>query len=175
MGGNFWLSVCLLLCNTPALAYIKFGGRMSPGNMLFNPLAFTPARSIQHPSLSPFFSHCLVDLVVKASASRAEDPWFECHLHEIFPGSSHTSDLKIGFPVTTLPGAWHYRINAGTGWRDVSILRLGEIESLVCNFYLSVAARKIVRICLWDTLACWWDVKQKTNKQTPLFSLSLSP
>ena len=40
----------------------------------------------------------------------------------IFPGSSHTSDLKIGTPVTTLPGAWHYRISAGTGWPGVSIL-----------------------------------------------------
>ena len=41
----------------------------------------------------------LVGLVVKASASRAEDPG-------IFSGSSHTSDLKIGIPVVTLPGAW---------------------------------------------------------------------
>ena len=27
----------------------------------------------------------------------------------IFSGSSHTSDFKIGTPVATLPGAWHYR------------------------------------------------------------------
>ena len=40
----------------------------------------------------------------------------------IFPGSSHTSDLKIGTPVATLPGAWRYRVSAGTGWPDVSIL-----------------------------------------------------
>ena len=40
----------------------------------------------------------------------------------IFPGSSHTSDLKIGSPVATLPGAWHYRVSAGTGQPDVSIL-----------------------------------------------------
>ena len=58
--------------------------------------------------------------------------------------SSHTSDLKIGTPVATLPSAWRYRVNsAGTGWAVVSILRLGEMESLVSNFYLSVAARKI--------------------------------
>ena len=61
----------------------------------------------------------------------------------IFPGSSHTSDLKIGTPVATLPGAWRHRVGAGTGWPGVSILWLGEI-SLICNFYLSVAARKIV-------------------------------
>ena len=40
----------------------------------------------------------------------------------IFSGSSHTSDLKIGTPVATLPGAWHYRVSAGTGRPGVSIL-----------------------------------------------------
>ena len=62
----------------------------------------------------------------------------------IFSGSSHTSDLNIGTPVATLPGAWRYRVSAGTGRPGVSILWLGEMESLICNFYLSVAARKIV-------------------------------
>ena len=83
-----------------------------------------------------------------------------------FWGSSHTSDLKIGTPVATLPGDWHYRVSAGTGQPSVSILWLGEVESLICNFYRSVAARKIVQIRPWDTLACCWDVKQPTNKQT---------
>ena len=40
----------------------------------------------------------------------------------IFSGSTHTSDLKIGTPVDTLPGAWHYRVSAGTGRPGVSIL-----------------------------------------------------
>ena len=53
-----------------------------------------------------------------------------------FPGSSHTSDLKIGTPVATPPGAWRYRVSARTGWPGVSILWLGEMESLVCSFYL---------------------------------------
>ena len=44
-------------------------------------------------------------LVVKASASRAEDPGFESRLRWDFSGSSHTRDLKIGTPVATLPGA----------------------------------------------------------------------
>ena len=83
-------------------------------------------------------------LVVKASASGAEDPGFESRLRRDFSGSSHTSDLKIGTPVTTLPGAWHYRVSAGTGRPGVSILWLGEVESWICNFYLSVAACKIV-------------------------------
>ena len=40
----------------------------------------------------------------------------------IFSGSSHTSDLKIGTPVATLPGAWRFRVSAGTGRPGVSIL-----------------------------------------------------
>ena len=59
-------------------------------------------------------------------------------------GWCHTSNLKIGTPVATLPGAWHCWVNAGTGWPGVSILWLGEMESLICSFYLSTAARKIV-------------------------------
>ena len=62
----------------------------------------------------------------------------------IFSGSSHTSDSKIGTPVATLPGAWRYRVSTATGRPCVSILWLGEVESLICNFYFSVAAREIV-------------------------------
>ena len=40
----------------------------------------------------------------------------------IFSGSSHTSDLKIGTPVATLPGAWRYGVSTGTGQPGVSIL-----------------------------------------------------
>ena len=36
--------------------------------------------------------------------------------------SSHISDLKIGTPVVTLPGAWCYRVSAEAGRPDVSIL-----------------------------------------------------
>ena len=61
-------------------------------------------------------------LVVKASASGTEDPGFESRLRRDFSGSSHTSELKIGTPVTTLPGAWHFRVSAGTGRPGVSIL-----------------------------------------------------
>ena len=82
--------------------------------------------------------------MVKASASGAEDPGFESRLRRDFSGSSHTSDLKIDTPVATLQGAWRYRVSAGTGRPGVSILWLGEVESLTCNFYLSVAARQIV-------------------------------
>ena len=87
------------------------------------------------------FLYRLAGLVVKASASRAEDPGFESRLcRDFFSGSSHTSDLKIDTTVATLPGIWHYRASAGTGRPGVSILGLGEDESWICNFYLSVAA-----------------------------------
>ena len=90
-------------------------------------------------------SNRLVSLAVKASASRAEDPGFESRLRRDFSGvESNYSDLNIGTPVATLPGPWRYRVSAGTGWSGVSILRLGEMESLISNFCLSVAARKIV-------------------------------
>ena len=46
----------------------------------------------------------LAGLVVKASASGVEDPGFESRLRLEFSRSSHTSDLKIGTPVATLPG-----------------------------------------------------------------------
>ena len=62
----------------------------------------------------------------------------------IFSGSTHTSDLNTGTPVANLPGAWCYRVSAGTGRPGVSALWLGEVETLICNFYLSVAACKIV-------------------------------
>ena len=91
----------------------------------------------------PSVDYRLAGLVVKASASGVEDLGFEYCLWRAFSWSSHTSDL-IGTPVATLPGAWHYRVSAGTGQPGVSILWLGEVESLICNFYYSVAACKFV-------------------------------
>ena len=119
--------------------------------------------SYQHANVSQGYR--LVGLVVKASTLRAEDPGFESHLHQDFLGSSHTSDIKIDTPVATVPGAWCYRVSAGTGRPGASILWLGEMESFVCNFYLSVAACKFEHIRPWDTLACCWDIKQPNNKQ----------
>ena len=46
--------------------------------------------------------YCLVDIFVKASASRAENLGFDsCLRCGNFSGSSHTSDFKIGTPVAT--------------------------------------------------------------------------
>ena len=66
--------------------------------------------------------HRLAGLVVKASASGAQEPGFESRLRRDIFGSSHTSDFKIGTSVTTLPGDWHYRVSAGTGRPGVSVL-----------------------------------------------------
>ena len=44
----------------------------------------------------------------------------------------------IGTPVTTLPGAWRYRDSTGTGRPSVSILWLGEVESLICIFLVEL-------------------------------------
>ena len=52
--------------------------------------------------------------------------------------------LSLPLSLSPLPGAWRYRVSTGTGRPGVSVLWLGEIERLICNFYLSVAARKIV-------------------------------
>ena len=69
--------------------------------------------SVRVAERSSFWTDCdrLVDFVVEASASRAEDPGFECRLRRDFSGSSHTNGLKISTPVAP-----------GTGWPGVSIL-----------------------------------------------------
>ena len=72
--------------------------------------------------VNSIYLHRLVGLVVKVSASIMEDLGFESCLCQDFSELSHTSDLKIGAPVATLPGAWCYTVSAGTGWTGVSIL-----------------------------------------------------
>ena len=73
--------------------------------------------------------------------------------------------------MATLPGAWRCRVSARTGWPSVSILWLGEMESLVCNFYPSVAARKIVWADLSLTYTRMLLGRWATNQQTVLFAL----
>ena len=87
----------------------------------------------------------LVGPVVYVSASRAVDLG---SIHsfgvDLFLGRVIPVHLGIGTLVATLPGAWGYMVSSGTGWPGVSILWLGAIESVICSFYLSVAARGIV-------------------------------
>ena len=93
----------------------------------------------------------LVGLVVRRLPQERKVPGSNPACAGIFSGSSHTCDLNIGTPVATLPGAWHYRISAGTGQPGVRILWLGEMESLIHDFCLSVAAREIEQIRPRDT------------------------
>ena len=65
---------------------------------------------------------CLVGLVVRRPPREREIPGSNPAGAGIFSGSSHTSDSKIGTPVATLPGAWRYRVSAGTGRPGVSML-----------------------------------------------------
>ena len=106
------------------------------------PLGSSAASSVSWGRRPPWEQHSWVRFALSAGG--------------LFLVSSHTSDLSCGSSVAALPGTWHYRISAGTGWPCVSILWLGEIESLIC---LSVAA---------NTIVCCWDGKQPTNKQTNL-------
>ena len=71
-----------------------------------------------------FVSHLdrLVGLVVRRPPRERKIPGSNPACAGIFSGTSHTSDLKMGTPVATLPGAWRYRVSTGTGRPGVSIL-----------------------------------------------------
>ena len=77
---------------------------------------------LPHLSLLAFGLHRLVGLVVKASASRVEDPGFESRLRRDLSGSIYTSDFKLGTLMAPLPGAWRCRVSAGSGRPGVSTL-----------------------------------------------------
>ena len=67
----------------------------------------------------------LISFVIYAPAARFEisRPRFDLRFWRVsLPRSSHTTDLKIGTPVATLPGVWRYRVSAGAGLPGVSIL-----------------------------------------------------
>ena len=74
------------------------------------------------PSAWNRFLHRLVGLVVRRPSRERKIPGSNPACGGIFSGSSHTSDLKIGTPVATLPGAWRSRVSTGTGRPGVSIL-----------------------------------------------------
>ena len=107
------LSVCLCLSLKslsrphPCLVSVLF---LSESSVVFTNSTLTP-----HP-------HRLVGLVVRRPPRERKVPGSNPACAGIFSGSSHTSDLNIGTPVATLPGAWRYRVSAGTGRPGVSIL-----------------------------------------------------
>ena len=120
-----------LTCSTPSLVSIRsvvmlgrHGTAHSISYFLTSGVSdvFFSVNFVRKSRTLPSTADRLVGLVVKASASRAEDPGFESFLRRDFSVLSHTSDLKIGTPVATLPDAWGYRVSAGTGRPGVSIL-----------------------------------------------------
>ena len=68
------------------------------------------------------FHDRLVGLVVRRPPRERKIPGSNPACDGIFSGSSHTSDLNIGTPMATLPGAWRYSVSTGTGRPGVSIL-----------------------------------------------------
>ena len=62
------------------------------------------------------WAHHLDGVVVKVSASGAEDPEFDSHLRcGDFSRLRHASELKTGNPVANLSRAWCFRVCAGIG------------------------------------------------------------
>ena len=102
---------------------------------VFSCIAFLPPilphylPALQAHSAAFFLNPCqpvpldrLIGLVVRHPPRERKIPSSNSTCAGIFSGSSRTSDLKIGTPVATLPGAWRYRVSTGTGQPGVSIL-----------------------------------------------------
>ena len=64
----------------------------------------------------------VVDLFVWSVWRAADEGKIPAFTVDLFSRSSHTTDLKLGTSAATLPGAWCYRVSAGTGWSGVNIL-----------------------------------------------------
>ena len=75
------------------------------------------------PALLSLLLSRLVGLVVKASASTVavvgSSPAVAVHP---LAGSRHATDSRTASPAPTLPGAWRFRVGAGTGWPGVRVL-----------------------------------------------------
>ena len=99
----------------------------------------------------------LVGLVVKASASGAEDPGFKSRLQRDFLGSSHTGD-RLPCQAPGVIGSVLGLVGPVSGWgRKFDLQLLSQVWQHV---QLSEQIRP------WDILACCWGVKQPTNTQT---------
>ena len=105
-----WRSATAVLAasyRTPAAVLPNLQGSQTRNLAIPHPSGFDSQRHSMGPAV-----HCclyrLIGLVVKASTSRVAHlgsiPAFGV---DLFSRSSHISDLKIGNPVATLPGAWH--------------------------------------------------------------------
>ena len=104
--------------------------------------------------------------MVKVSAPRTADTGSIPTLAWIFSKLSHTSDLKIGTPVATVPGDWHYRVSSRTGWPGVSTRWLGEIKIWSATpIPVWQHAQLSQQINPWDTLDAAVMLSKQANKQ----------
>ena len=123
-------------------------GQLEAGQLSMSPLQLSAGRPssckslfsahLGTPSPPPLPPAHLAGPVVKASASRA---WVRIPLApRFFRGrvTPVTSKLALQWLPCQAPGV------LGSVLGLVGPVSLGEVESLICNFYLSVAARKIV-------------------------------
>ena len=85
-------------------------------------ITYCSVLSLVRMTWSALSKYHLVGLVVRRPPRERKVPGSNPACAGIFSGSSHASDLNIGTLVATLPGAWHYRVSAGTGRPGVSIL-----------------------------------------------------
>ena len=115
------VSVCLSVCLSVSLSLslsLSPPPPLSLSMFLSLPASLSICLSVCLPACLPVclsVSHRLVGLVVRRPPRERNIPGLNPVCAGIFFGSSHTSDLKIGTPVATLPGAWRYRVSTGTG------------------------------------------------------------
>ena len=108
-------------------------------------------------------SHHLVGLVIKESASRAEDPGFEsCLRRGFFRVESYQwlkNWLSSGYPARHLALGLVSPVSVYCDWARWKVWSATSI-SVWRHVQLSE------QIYPWDTLPCCWDVEQPTKKQT---------
>ena len=82
---------------------------------------------------------------------------------------------EIGTLLATLSGAWRDRTSARTGWPCLHILWL-DVASLICSFYLSVTACKIVWVSIREIrqhVAGMLSKQATNNRVVPFFHCSV--
>ena len=168
-GHHAWISPCVHVCTVSLCQRLSCTNVTACGGPGQDEVGSPPVLQSQEPNpmflFLIYFLLCyhLVGQVAKVSASnRTSGVWVPFAPWD-FSRSSHTSDLQTDTPVATLPGTWCYWVSAGTGWPGVSILWLGEVESWICNFYLSVAARTLVWTDPPLRYTSCWDIKQPAS------------
>ena len=100
------------------------------------------------------------------NAEEEEDPHFSHWTFHLGPSHSHTSDLKTGIPVATLPGTKTCWFNTGTGWSHVCTLWLGQTTTIsVCQLWAHQSLRYTILLL---------GQQQNLPLPPPPFSLSVS-